>query len=288
VTSDYGCAHTKASKTTVYYQLYPYNTYQNSTIMVKQQKSSMKQQQQQAAAAQLILQAQERAVSEEIVRCDQVLDDDAALEQLRAQRLRQLQQQAQQQQQYRQAGHGTYQELGDGCASKQDARDVGRAFFEAAKASERLVVHFYRPCTEYCEVFHKHLEQLAASHLETKFVKLNVQDCDTVAQSGAAFLVERLKVTVMPTLVLICGRQAVHQVRGFDELGGTAEFSQNRLAQVLAAHGVLELRESEQRALRESSNRSRKNSSGVNSIRVKSGGRRGIYNTEEDEDHEDF
>ena len=234
-------------------------------------------------------QAQEQAVSDEIRRYDRLLqgdgeDDAAALDALRAKRLRELQQQAADQRKFRAAGHGVYTEL---CPSQQDSRDVGRAFFAAAKESERLVVHFYRDQTEYCQVFHKHLQRLAEQHLETKFVKLNVQDCDQT-ETGAGFLVERLRVQVMPTLVLIHKRQAVHQIRGFDELGGTDGFTPNRLAQVLAAHGVLELRDSErvsEALLRESSNSSR--GGGLNSIRIKGGGRRGIYD-DDDEEHEDF
>lgn len=227
-------------------------------------------------------QAQERAVQDEIRRYDQLLDDDQALEQLRAKRLQEMKQQAALVQQYRAAGHGVYEEL---CPSKQDSRDVGRAFFDAAKQSERLVVHFYRDSTEYCQVFHKHLTALADTHLETKFVKLNVQDCDQT-ETGAAFLVERLRVHVMPTLVLIHKRQAVHQVRGFDELGGTDTFSQAALAKVLAQHGVLELQDGErEKLLKEQSNDSPTSvAAGINSIRLK-GGRRSVY---DDEEHEDF
>lgn len=43
-----------------------------------------------------------------------------------------------------------------------------QAFFEAAKKSPRLVVHFYRPTTRYCQTVDAHLERLAARHLETR------------------------------------------------------------------------------------------------------------------------
>ena len=234
------------------------------------------------ATAQAILQtaqAQERAVQDEIQRYDRLLDDDQALEQLRAKRLRELQQQAARVQQYRAAGHGVYEEL---CPSQQDSRDVGRAFFDAAKQSERLVVHFYRDSTEYCQIFHKHLTTLAEHHLETKFVKLNVQDCDQT-ETGAGFLVERLRVRVMPTLVLIHKQQAVHQVRGFSELGGTDACTAEDLAQVLAKHGVLELNDSEREILQ--SSLSRPSYSGVNSLRLMGGGQRRDNN---DNDNEDF
>jgi thiol-disulfide isomerase/thioredoxin len=182
-------------------------------------------------------QVQERAVHDEMQRYDALLTDDDALAQLRSKRLQEMQREAAERQKYRAAGHGTYQELGDG--SRQDTRDVAQAFFSAAKESERVVVHFYRPSTTICDVFHKHLERLAAKHLETRFVKLNVQDCD-VSERGASFLVERLKITVMPTLLLVHNRQSIHQIRGFDELGGTDSFTANMLAHVLAKYGLLQ------------------------------------------------
>lgn len=43
-----------------------------------------------------------------------------------------------------------------------------QAFFEAAKKSPRMVVHFYRPTTRYCQVVDAHFERLAARHLETR------------------------------------------------------------------------------------------------------------------------
>jgi hypothetical protein len=179
----------------------------------------------------------EQALGQELDKYNAVLnDDEQALTQLRLQRLQQMKQQTEQQARFRAAGHGQYTEL---LASSQDTRDVARDFFEATKQSERVVVHFYRPSTVACEVFHKHLERLAATHLETRFVKLNVQDCDTVSAKGASFLVQRLGVTVMPTLQLIVSRRTVHQVLGFDELGNTDGFRVAALAKLLVRHKVL-------------------------------------------------
>jgi hypothetical protein len=124
--------------------------------------------------------AQEQTVEAELARFDRLLDDDEGLEQLRQQRMAQMQKKHSQQKKWRDLGHGTYEELGGG----QDSRDVARDFFQASKATERLVVHFYRPSTRLCDVFHAHLAKLAPKHMETKFVKVNVEDCDH--QGGGA------------------------------------------------------------------------------------------------------
>lgn len=189
-------------------------------------------------AAQAILQtaqAQERAIEDEISQYDALLNDDRALEAIRAKRLQELQRGQAQRQRWRVAGHGTYQDLADG----QNSRDVARAFFEASKASQNLVVHFYRPSSRYCDIFHAHLEKLAGQHLETRFCKINVEGCDSQDGGPASFLVEKLGIHVMPTLVLIKDRKSIHHIKGFDELGGTADFSTKALEYVLGYCGVI-------------------------------------------------
>ncbi len=49
----------------------------------------------------------------------------------------------------------------------------------------------------------------------------------------------------MPTILIVKDRKAHHQIRGFDELGGTENFSTALLACVLATHGALHITEDE-------------------------------------------
>lgn len=231
-------------------------------------------------AAKVILQttkAQEQAVQQEIDRYDALLQDDDALEDLRAKRLHQMKKAQEQRQKWQAAGHGTYTELGAG----HDSRDVGRDFFEASKQSERLVVHFYRPSTRLCDIFHAHLAKLAPRRMETRFVKVNVENCDKEG-GGASFLVERLGIVVMPTIVIVKDRKAVHHIRGFDELGGTDDFSTSALEYVLGVHGAIRQNESAEIP------RELVDPKGVNAIRIKGSAHsslhRGIYETERDED----
>jgi hypothetical protein len=219
------------------------------------------------AAANALLQgakAQEQSVERELARFDKLLEDDEGLEELRRQRIAQMQKKHSQAKKWRELGHGTYEELGGG----HDARDVARGFFNASKESDRLVIHFYRPSTRYCDVFHAHLAKLAPNHMETKFLKINVEDCDHQG-GGASYLVEKLGIVVMPTLLLVKNRQVFHHIQGFDELGGTDEFSANALAHVLGRHGVIDPRDDE--LLDEDIFAGK----GVNSIRINKGARRG-------------
>eukprot|EP00934_Nitzschia_sp_Nitz4_P000440 Nitzschia sp. Nitz4//scaffold322_size40381//14080//14814//NITZ4_007559-RA/size40381-processed-gene-0.20-mRNA-1//-1//CDS//3329547824//440//frame0 len=229
-----------------------------------------------SATARALLQganAQEESLNAELAQYDKLLDDEDGLEALRQQRLAQMQKQHQQMQTWRDLGHGTYTDLAQG----HDSRDVAKQFFEVSKTSPRVVVHFYRPSTRYCDVFHAHLEKLARKHFETKFVKVNVEDCDHQG-GGASFLVERLGIVVMPTLVLIKDRQAFHHIRGFDELGGTPDFSEQALAYVLGStHGVIDPKDGEEipPEILESNR-------GVNAIRLRKGPRSRYY----DDDNE--
>ena len=218
-----------------------------------------------AATANALLQTtqiQEKAIEDELDHYNNLLDDDGALEILRKQRLATMQKEHAQKQKWNDLGHGTYVELGGG---GQDARDVARDFFRASKESERMVVHFYRPTTRYCDVFHSHLAKLARKHMETRFVKVNVQDCDHQG-GGASFLVGRLGIVVMPTLLIVKDRKAHHQIRGFDEMGGTEDFATNTLAFALGAHGAIDLADDEENPPDVANNK------GVNSIKIRKGG----------------
>lgn len=220
--------------------------------------------------------AQEAAIDQEMQRYDALLEDEDALEQLRARRLQQLKQLQKQKQEWKAQGHGVYESLLEG-----EQGDVAKAFFEKAKESNRMVVHFYRPTTEYCDIYHKHLSKLAEQHLETRFCKINVEGCET-GSNGAAYLVEKLGVVILPTLVLIKDRKVVHHLHGFDELGGCEGFDTRTLAYVLGMYGVLNARDdevpSEEDVARSSVNSTRVNKASGTIVRG------GLHNEEYDDE----
>jgi hypothetical protein len=221
---------------------------------------------------------QEQSLDAELANYDRLLNDDDALEQLRQKRILELQQNHAKLQQRKALGHGTYQEL----SPSNHTNDVAKEFFQACKDSERLVVHFYRPSTRLCDVFHAHLSKLAPKHLETKFLKINVEGCDQEQGGGACnYLVEKLGIVIMPTLVLIKNRQAFHHIQGFDELGGTDDFSASVLAYVLGKyHGILDLRDDEEVSEDVLKHR------GINRLTTRKGttAKKGCYNQDDDDD----
>jgi hypothetical protein len=216
--------------------------------------------------------AQEQSIIEEINKYDALLEvGDSELEILRERRLAQMKKAQEQKQKWRAAGHGEYSDIGQG----QHGGDAAKEFFDASKASERLVVHFHRSTTRMCDVFHAHLEKLAAKHLESRFLKINVDQVseDGASGSGAAYLVEKLGIVIMPTILIIKDRKAVHQIRGFDEVGGADDFSTEALEWVLGAHDGIRVPEG-----REMPSELQVGNKGVNGIKMTkryAGGRRG-------------
>ena len=158
------------------------------------------------------------SVDAEIHRLDNLDEND--YEVLRQKRLDQLKKAQSQKQEWLSTGHGRYEEIPD-----------EKAFFETTKHSKRVVCHFYREATERCKIVDKHLNLLAQKHVETRFVKIDAEK--------SKFLVERLRIVVLPTICLVREGKTVDYVVGFDDLGGTDEFTTEQMEWRLARADVI-------------------------------------------------
>ena len=169
-----------------------------------------------------MLQTAEEQLDEQIATLDKMEKSEDDMERLRRARLDQLKRVAQQKSAWQAAGHGEYRECHD-----------QKRFFEELKASERAVVHFYRPTTRRCEILDKHLSLLARKHMETKFMRVNAEK--------SPFLCERLNIFMLPTVVVINAGKTEHSIVGFDEMGGNDAFGTEELERLLMKYkGVLE------------------------------------------------
>ncbi|XP_054403773.1 thioredoxin domain-containing protein 9-like [Pongo abelii] len=117
-------------------------------------------------------------------------------------------------------GHGEYREI-----------PSEREFFQEVKESENVVCHFYRDSTFRCKILDRHLAILSKKHLETKFLKLNVEK--------APFLCERLRIKVIPTLALLKDGKTQDYVVGFTDLGNTDDFTTETLEWRLGSSDIL-------------------------------------------------
>ncbi|PON74751.1 Thioredoxin domain-containing protein [Parasponia andersonii] len=164
-----------------------------------------------------VAKAVEDKLDEEIAALERLDMDD--MEALRERRLQQMKKMAEKRSRWIALGHGEYSEI----PSEKD-------FFSIVKASDRVVCHFYRDNWP-CKVVDKHLIILAKQHIETRFVKIHAEK--------SPFLAEKLKIVVLPTLTLIKNAKVDDYVVGFDELGGTDEFSTEELEERLAKSQVI-------------------------------------------------
>ncbi|VDK68213.1 unnamed protein product [Onchocerca ochengi] len=120
-----------------------------------------------------------------------------------------------------QNGHGVYEEIPD-----------ERSFFDATKKSAKVVCHFYLPTTERCKIVDKHLRKIAQKYMEIRFIYANAEKFP--------FLTTRLKIRVIPTIVVIINAKTVDYIRGFDDLGGIDDFRTETLEWRLSWTKVLE------------------------------------------------
>eukprot|EP00697_Spironema_sp_BW2_P007251 gnl/Spiro4/21489_TR10521_c0_g2_i1.p1 gnl/Spiro4/21489_TR10521_c0_g2~~gnl/Spiro4/21489_TR10521_c0_g2_i1.p1 ORF type:complete len:237 (-),score=34.51 gnl/Spiro4/21489_TR10521_c0_g2_i1:56-691(-) len=120
---------------------------------------------------------------------------------------------------WRAAGHGRYDPI--------DEKD----FFEVARKSDRVVCHFARDSNRGCEAMDHSLRTLAPKHMETRFVRINAEK--------SPFLTERLKIWMLPSVVLIRHGQTNHTIVGLDPLGGEG-FKTEVLEYLLSVHDVIE------------------------------------------------
>ncbi|CAG05792.1 unnamed protein product, partial [Tetraodon nigroviridis] len=160
----------------------------------------------------------EEELDAELNQLKQMDEDD--LERLRERRLEALKKAHKRKQELLTKGHGEYREI----PSEKD-------FFSEVKESEKVVCHFYRNSTSRCKILDKHLAILAKKHVETKFIKLNVEK--------APFLTERLRIKIIPTLALLVDGKSKDYVVGFTDLGNTDEFSTEMLEWRLGCADVI-------------------------------------------------
>jgi len=164
------------------------------------------------------LEAAEEKLDDKLAKMERMDDDE--YEKIRVRRREQMRKVAVEKAKWAAAGHGEYRECTD-----------EKTFFAELKPEARAVVHFYRSSTRRCEIVDRHLGALARKHLETKFIRVDAERC--------LFLVERLKIWALPTIVLVKGGKTDHSIIGFDEMGGRDDFTTDTMEAVLLAHGVI-------------------------------------------------
>mmetsp|Transcript_86586 Transcript_86586/g.244796 ORF Transcript_86586/g.244796 Transcript_86586/m.244796 type:complete len:366 (-) Transcript_86586:2264-3361(-) len=122
-------------------------------------------------------------------------------------------------------------------------------FLPSVMGSKRTVCHFYHKDFERCKIMDMHLTNLAAVHVETKFVKINAEKCP--------FFTHKLDVQILPTVICFfegitkpgqrqIGFMGLNGEKQFDSTGREVEqgdgddFPTERLAAKLGEIGVID------------------------------------------------
>jgi len=163
-------------------------------------------------------QVMEEQVDSEISRLERMDEDE--LEIIKRQRVEAMKKHQEKKAEWNKQGHGEYEEIPE-----------EKEFFNVTKNSENVVCHFYREETFRCKILDKHLKLLARKHMETKFCKIDAEKCP--------FLCTRLKIKVIPTIIMIKASITRGYIVGFSELGNTDEFSTEMLEWRLAQSEVI-------------------------------------------------
>ncbi len=110
-----------------------------------------------------------------------------------------------------------------------------KAWFDEVKKSKHTITVFYRNTTKlsahHCEILEKHFQALAKRHLETRFLKMNAEKCEYLAQ--------KLLIVLLPTIIMTKDNFTEDRIEGFEELGGTDSFSRKTLCTRLAKKGAI-------------------------------------------------
>lgn len=152
-------------------------------------------------------------------------DDDAELEAIRQRRLHEMRAMQAKTAQQRALGHG-------------EVRTITQDEFlpECTGSSEWVAVHFFHSEFERCKIMDHHLQLIAPTQLNCKFLRM---DADK-----APFFVQKLNIKTLPTLMVFREGKAVDRLMGFEGLAPNPnepdKWHTKRLERWLAGTGAIE------------------------------------------------
>ncbi|KAL4806008.1 thioredoxin-like protein [Aspergillus unguis] len=111
-----------------------------------------------------------------------------------------------------------------------------QALLDFTTQTQRCVIHFAHPDFARCATMDEHIRTLAARHQDVRFARVDVRE--------TPFVVEKLKIRVLPCVIGFNDGVAVERVLGFEGLGiggsdGLEGFSTATLEKRLLTAGIL-------------------------------------------------
>ncbi|EDO05617.1 Thioredoxin family protein [Babesia bovis T2Bo] len=102
-----------------------------------------------------------------------------------------------------------YMEDGHG---KVDVVTDEKEVINICNSHKRVICHFYNDEFTRCKILHRHLSDLAAKHLEVKFIMIEA--------SKSPFFTQKLQMQVLPTMISVIDGNISHVFIGFEEFKG--------------------------------------------------------------------
>uniref|UniRef100_A0A0A9YIT5 Thioredoxin domain-containing protein 9 n=2 Tax=Lygus hesperus TaxID=30085 RepID=A0A0A9YIT5_LYGHE len=133
------------------------------------------------ALAEQVIKTMEQVVDDKIEEIDSM--NNLELEKLREERIKSMKREAAKTNELLSRGHGGYEDVEE------------KLFFKVSTESDKVIAHFYAGNLPICDVYHMFLKELAKSHLESRFIRVNAEK--------SPFLVSRLNINHFPTIVVI-------------------------------------------------------------------------------------
>ncbi len=148
--------------------------------------------------------------------------DDPDLHEFILQKRKEMEQQMQEEQKKIQLGTGIYREI------------IEKDFLEHTTSFENVIVHFFSPDFVRCKILDSHLEKMARTYLNVRFLKINALN--------AEFFVLRLKIQTLPQIIMFRDGKIVDRLVGFEELGGSDHFPTSVLEKRIERSGLIKVK----------------------------------------------
>ncbi|KAL5032973.1 hypothetical protein RTP6_000997 [Batrachochytrium dendrobatidis] len=153
---------------------------------------------------------EDQAEEDEILRELEEEDDDDMAAIFRERRMNELRAEAHRLRQMGQARHGHYETI-------RTEKDI----LHITTTAERCVVHFSHKDFRRCQLMDQHMQELAKKHFKTRFIKIDVAD--------APFLVDKLKIQILPCIMAFIDGVTVDKLLGFEGVSEKDDFPTSML-----------------------------------------------------------
>lgn len=95
----------------------------------------------------------------------------------------------------------------------------------------KVIIHFYHPDYNTCRIIDNHFKSLSTRFSDVMICRVSVLSCP--------FLVAKFKIRVLPCICVFVDGTKIDQIVGFDELGGSSEFTLGELVSRINRSGIL-------------------------------------------------